>query len=210
MVSYFKNRKWDNDRRQTYRILRRLWRAWWETLCGWCLYCLSALKSSCGHPIHKIFIACGALLRLVSTCLHYRIVLFRLFLPRNFVITYLKLIIIISCLVFITVIFCHIFWCVSPIVLLSLFPFHHTVVLYIAGSESPSAERLRVSLVWQQESELLKYPYTSHRDSGEQPSPGSDLAGSNNGARISSCESLWCFFFFLSPPTRRHYWSDFD
>lgn len=55
MVSYFKHRKWDNDSRQTYHILRRLWSPWWEMLSGWCLYCLFMMWSSHLQDFHCIW-----------------------------------------------------------------------------------------------------------------------------------------------------------
>lgn len=182
-------------------------------LSGWCLYCLSMLKSWCGLPIHKIFIASGILLQLLSTCLQYRVVL-----PMNFV-TYLKLIS--SCLEFTTIpsvlwlsatfacvwdhcfvesvsIWPHLFWIwqVSQVV-----------------SLSPSAERQRGSLLWQQESELLK-------------SLSSESLYQQLGLWCVAKTVLWpcwkhaieqefpcvnhCVVVLLSPPTCRHYWSDID
>lgn len=76
----------------------------------------------CGHPFHKIFIASGKLLQLVSTCWQNRIMLFCVLSPkkRSFVITDLQLKMS-SCPVFPTVLFCHIFSCVcGTVVLLSL------------------------------------------------------------------------------------------
>lgn len=136
------------------------------------------IVSPCWSPdvvisIHKIFIASGALLQLTSTCLQCRIVLFGVFLPRNFVITNLKLIIF-SWFCFSYCDFLPHFLVCETFVLSSLFPFHRSYFEYSRLAEwleSPSAERQRVSLLWQQESELFKYPwalnpYTSSWDSG--------------------------------------------
>lgn len=69
MDSYFRNRKWDNDRRQTYHILRWLLKPRWQMLYRWWFYSFSGRKPCCGHSIHMISTASGALRQLMSTCL---------------------------------------------------------------------------------------------------------------------------------------------